>query len=203
MKTILVDNKEVIPSKIVCVGRNYVEHVRELNNEVPQDPVFFLKPNSAISEKVNSFHEEPLHYEGELCFVYGEGSFCAVGFGLDITKRELQSTLKSKGLSWERAKAFDGSAVFSPFVSIDKISENLRLELYINGSLIQSGHIGLMMFSPDKILDDLSSFMTLYPGDVVMTGTPKGVGVIKAGDIFYAKIMDKDSILTHAEWQAS
>ncbi|MFH2092892.1 MAG: fumarylacetoacetate hydrolase family protein [Pseudomonadota bacterium] len=202
MKTILVDNTAVTPSKIVCVGRNYIEHVKELNNEIPQVPVFFLKPNSAIGEKLSSFHQEPLHYEGELCFVFGENRFCAVGFGLDITKRALQDTLKSKGLPWERAKAFDGSAVFSPFVSIDRISDNLRLELHINGQMIQSGHIQAMIFSPDKILASLSEFMTLYPGDVLMTGTPKGVGIIQTGDLFYAKVMDKDLILTHAEWQA-
>jgi len=203
LKTILVDNTVVTPSKIICVGRNYVEHVKELNNEMPDEPVIFLKPNGAISQQLICFHNtDSLHYEGEICFVYDDNNFSAVGFGLDITKRDLQTRLKTKGLPWERAKAFDGSAVFSPFVSIDRIPDNLRLELYINGLLIQEGHLDHMMFKPDQVLSNLSQFMHLNQGDVVMTGTPKGVGQIMDGDLFYAKIMVDDDILTQAEWQA-
>lgn len=165
--------------------------------------MFFLKPNSAVSEQLHSVHQdEILHYEGELCFMYGDEGFSAVGFGLDITKRDLQARLKSKGLPWERAKAFDGSALFGPFVSMDQVSDTLSLELHINGKLIQSGHIDLMMFKPKDILDHLSGFMTLNKGDIVMTGTPKGVGEITAGDLFFGKVMDKEALLTTAEWQA-
>jgi len=203
LKTIVVDNRAISPSKIVCVGRNYIEHIEELNSEVPDEPVFFLKPNSAISEKLSSFHQEPLHYEGELCFLFENGRFSAVGFGLDITKRTLQSKLKSKGLPWERSKSFDGSAIFSQFVEIDKVSQNLSLELSVNGRIVQSGNVSLMIYKPDDILVSLLSFMSLDNGDIVMTGTPKGVGIINAGDIFCGKIMDNYSLITSVEWLAS
>lgn len=203
MKTIIVDNRVISPSKIVCVGRNYVEHIKELDSEVPDEPVVFMKPNSAISEQLHSFHKEPLHYEGELSFLFEEGRFSAVGFGLDITKRMLQSKLKSKGLPWERSKAFDGSAVFSKFIGIDQVSQNLSLELSINGKVVQSGGISLMLYRPDDILLDLLKFISLDNGDIVMTGTPKGVGLINSGDLFYGKVMDNDSLLTSCEWVAS
>jgi 2-keto-4-pentenoate hydratase/2-oxohepta-3-ene-1,7-dioic acid hydratase in catechol pathway len=195
LRTIVVDNRAVSPSKIVCVGRNYIDHIEELNNEVPEEPLFFLKPNSAISETLHAFHQEPLHYEGELSFLFESGRFSAVGFGLDITKRNLQNKLKSKGLPWERCKAFDGSAAFSPFVGIDKIGPTLGLELSINGKIVQSGNVGLMINKPNDILTSLSRFMSLENGDVVMTGTPKGVGEIRAGDVFRGKIMYGDSRL--------
>lgn len=202
MKTIVVGNRTVAPTKIVCVGRNYIEHIEELNNEVPEEPLFFLKPNSAISEKLHSFHQEPLHYEAELSFLYEEGRFSAVAFGLDITKRMLQNKLQSKGLPWERCKAFDGSAIFSQFVEIDKISPRLGLELSINGELLQSGNVNLMIYKPVDILASILGFMSLENGDVVMTGTPKGVGEINAGDVFCGKIMDHDSPISSGEWLA-
>lgn len=202
MKTIIVDNRSVSPTKIVCIGRNYIEHIKELNNEVPEEPVLFLKPNSAISEKLFSFHQEPLHYEGELSLLYEEGRFSAVGFGLDITKRTLQNKLKAKGLPWERCKAFNGSAIFSQFVAIENISPTLGLELSINGELVQSGNINLMINKPGDILASISCFMSLENGDVLMTGTPKGVGKIKAGDVFCGKIVDNDSTITSGEWLA-
>lgn len=202
MKTILVDNKKIIPSKIICIGRNYVEHINELGNEVPDEMVVFLKPNSAISKQLNSFHQEPLHYEGELCFVIDNGGFSAVGFGLDLTKRSLQSQLKSKGLPWERAKAFDGSAVFSSFVKIETVSNELSFELKINQEIIQSGDINLMMYKPTQILQELQSFISLNDGDIVMTGTPKGVGVINKSDNFTAKVMHGDKVISEANWSA-
>jgi len=202
MKTIVVDNRVIAPSKIVCVGRNYVEHIEELNSEVPDETVFFMKPNSAISEQLHSFHQEPLQYEGELCFLYEEGRFSAVGFGLDITKRALQKKLKSQGLPWERSKSFDGSAVFSQFVGIEAVSKNLRLELSINGQVVQSGSIGMMIYKPHDVLSGLSTFVSLNNGDIVMTGTPKGVGVINSKDIFCGKIMDNDVPVTSGEWVA-
>ena len=184
------------------MGRNYLDHIEELNNEVPDEPVIFSKPNSAISEKLCSFHQEPLHYEGELSFLFENGHFSAVGFGLDITKRTLQNKLKAQGLPWERCKSFDGSAIFSRFVEIEEISQNLSLELSINGRIVQSGNVGLMIHKPDDILTSILSFMILENGDIVMTGTPKGVGEIKAGDRFCGKIMDRDSMLTQVEWLA-
>jgi len=121
LKKIYVGERSVAPAKIVCVGRNFVEHIEELGNEIPENMVIFLKPNSAVAEDLRACHDEPLHYEGELCFLFEKGRFAAVGFGLDLTKRNLQSQLKVKGLPWERAKAFDGSVVFSSFVPIADI----------------------------------------------------------------------------------
>lgn len=202
MKTIIVGNRTVSPTKIVCVGRNYLDHIKELNNEVPDEPVIFSKPNSAISDKLSVFHQEPLHYEGELSFVFENGRFSAVGFGLDITKRTLQNKLKAKGLPWERCKSFDGSALFSKFVEIEKVSQNLSLELSINGQMVQSGSVRLMINKPEDILVSILGFMSLENGDIVMTGTPKGVGVINAGDLFCGEIRDNDSLVTQGEWLA-
>ena len=129
MKSVIVDNKAITPTKIICIGRNYVEHIAELGNEIPDEMVVFNKPNSAISTELLSFHQEPLHYEAELCFVIKNQKFCSFGIGLDLTKRGLQSKLKAKGLPWERAKSFDGSAVFSDFVAIDDVDASLSFEL--------------------------------------------------------------------------
>ncbi|WP_064792044.1 fumarylacetoacetate hydrolase family protein [Shewanella woodyi] len=202
MNTVCVDGKNISPSKIICVGRNYVEHIRELNNEIPDELLLFVKPNSAISTELTSFHQEALHYEAELSFLYEKGRFSAVGLGLDLTKRALQSELKAKGLPWERAKAFDGSGLFSSFVYIEKISSELNFKLTINGNLAQSGHIKLMMNSPERILTEISSFMRLEDGDIVMTGTPKGVGEIHLGDRFELTLFDEEVELTKAAWKA-
>ncbi|WP_076415305.1 fumarylacetoacetate hydrolase family protein [Shewanella sp. UCD-KL12] len=202
MKTVVVDKRVYTPSKIVCVGRNYVEHIKELNNETPDEMVLFVKPNSAISTALNSFHHEALHYEAELCFMVENNQFFSVGVGLDLTKRGLQSKLKAKGLPWERAKAFDGSAVLSDFVAIDGVSETLTFELWINDVRAQYGNIALMMNKPDEIIQEISNFMSIEDGDIVMTGTPKGVGVINRGDLFSVKLFDNESLLTQAQWQA-
>jgi len=202
LKTVQLDNKTITPNKIVCIGRNYVDHIAELGNEVPDEMVIFLKPNSAISDQLSAFHQEELHYEGELSFIYQQGRFSAVGFGLDLTKRGLQSKLKGKGLPWERAKAFNGSAVFSEFVSIDNISPDLTLELKIDNELIQAGGIELMMYKPDDILKEIQSFMDLQDGDIVMTGTPKGVGVIKSDAKFEAKVLQGETELISENWVA-
>ena len=202
MKTVIVGNRSVTPSKIICVGRNYVQHIEELGNEIPDDMLFFFKPNSAISEELHSFHQEQLHYEGELCFLFENGRFSAVGFGLDITKRKLQSKLRSKGLPWERAKAFDGSALFSEFVEVSNISRDLTIELDINGKNIQAGNIDLMIYKPAEILSELLTFISLCNGDIVMTGTPMGVGAINPGQNFSGRVKDNDKIVTSAEWIA-
>ena len=117
MNVVNFEEQSISPSKIICIGRNYVDHIAELGNEVPDEMVVFLKPNSAISSKLQSYHQEPLHYEAELCFLYQQGHFTAVAIGLDLTKRNLQAKLKTKGLPWERAKSFNGAAVFSDFVT--------------------------------------------------------------------------------------
>jgi len=207
MNVVYVGKQKIIPSKVICIGRNYVDHITELGNEVPDEMVVFLKPNSAISPQLNSFHQEPLHYEAELCFLYQQenaqqGKFTAVAVGLDLTKRNLQSTLKAKGLPWERAKGFNGAAVFSDFVTIDNVDENLCLELTIDGNLTQTGGVALMMYKPDTILTQLQSFMDLDDGDIVMTGTPKGVGQIVAGSEYIGKVTCHDEVLVCATWLA-
>jgi len=195
--------RDITPSKIVCVGRNYVAHIHELGNDIPEEMVVFVKPNSAISEVLHASHcGEALHYEGELSFLVEDGRFAALGFGLDLTKRELQGTLKSRGLPWERAKGFDGAALFSEFVKIPDSLNDIHFELDINGQIIQSGNVQLMMYKPQKILNELASFMTLTDGDVVMTGTPKGVGRVNVGDKFTARIYHSGKVLVSAVWDA-
>ncbi|WP_417880605.1 fumarylacetoacetate hydrolase family protein [Vibrio sp.] len=204
MTTILIDNKKQKPSKVVCVGRNYAEHVKELNNAMPDQMVVFNKPSTSITNQLMSFHQEPLHYEGEICFSIKNGEIHAVGFGLDLTKRELQSQLKAKQLPWERAKAFDGSAVLSKFVSLKSGNwQGLTLELLINGLRVQAGGVMHMMYSPDDILNEVKSYTTLNNGDVIMTGTPSGVGVVHEGDIFTARIKQYDQLLIETQWIAN
>jgi len=202
LNTITVNGKAVTPSKIICIGRNYVEHIAELGNEVPDDMVVFTKPNSAISHTLVATQGEPIHYEGEICFMYEKGEFSAVGFGLDLTKRQLQGQLKAKGLPWERAKAFDGAAIFSDFISINNTNENYEIQLTINDELTQKGDVSLMMYSPETILKELALFMTLEDGDIVMTGTPKGVGVIHARDKFTGSIWLNGEALLLSSWVA-
>lgn len=200
MKPIKLRQKDIYPSKIVCIGRNYVGHIKELGNEMPTEPVIFLKPNSAISTIIYSAKEPAIHYESEITFMVKSGQLAAVGFGLDLTKRDLQSRLKSKGLPWERAKAFDGAAVFSEFVDCPADISQLRLELSINGSLVQAGGCELMINKPDAILEETGAFLSYEDGDLVMTGTPAGVGPLGKGDVFVGSIFDGDKLLIKAEW---
>lgn len=203
MNAIRFEEQLITPSKILCVGRNYVEHIQELNNAVPEQMVVFHKPNSSISSTLNAVHEETLHYETEICFLIKDGQYHGVGLGLDLTKRELQSYLKAKGLPWERAKAFNGSAVFSKFVPLDELElTSLQLELYINSVRIQCGGVPQMMYKPNAILADLASYTTLEDGDVVMTGTPKGVGEVHKGDVFLGRLKTGDETLIEIEWVA-
>jgi len=203
--------QQITPSKVVCIGRNYVDHIKELANEMPDEMVVFLKPNSAISSELFAQHNsDVLHYEAELSFLYQGGRFTAVALGLDLTKREVQGKLKAKGLPWERAKAFDGSAIFSDFVSIEqKDIKQLNLSLNINEVLKQQGGVDLMMVKPDDILKELQSFISLEDGDIVMTGTPKGVGVIDKADNFVGQIsldqednLSTNNTLLTCQWQA-
>ncbi len=203
MKTVTVDGKSVVPSKVVCVGRNYVEHIKELNNEVPTSMVIFMKPNSALSSELITGKQTPLHYEGEISFLIKEGKISSVGFGLDLTHRELQSELKAKGLPWERAKAFDGAAVISSFVTIEeKDIDKLSMQLWINGLLVQEGGVDLMIYKPLQVIEEINSFSTLSDNDIVMSGTPKGVGSYGEGDVFEGKIfINQKEIISH-KWIA-
>lgn len=199
----MISKVTAAPSKILCVGRNYADHIEELNNATPEHMVVFHKPSTSTTTTLSSFHEETLHYEAEICFIVENGTFTSVGLGLDLTKREQQSYLKSKGLPWERAKSFDGSAVFSRFVPLTDVDINdLNLELFINCVRVQKGHVDQMLYSPQTILDELKSYLTLLDGDVVMTGTPKGVGEVHYGDVFLGRLMCGDKTLIEIEWLA-
>ncbi len=231
MINITLNNMAITPSKVVCVGRNYVAHIEELNNEIPSEPVIFLKPNSAIlpsvfngdtattsqnsdNDKKARQHEtytaiqvpaEPdadeIHYEAELSFVLTSGKLSGVGIGLDLTKRGLQSKLKAKRLPWERAKAFDGSATFSAFVSTPQNIDGLRLQLFRNGQLQQDGGCALMIYQPLALVAEIQTFMSIEDGDIVMTGTPSGVGPLKIGDEFVGQVYDGDMLLVEHVWK--
>lgn len=193
------------PGKIVCVGRNYVDHIKELGNEVPEQMVLFLKPASAISSLLlaqDPVDNEPLHFETEICFLIKDKAISAVAVGLDLTKRQLQSELKTKGLPWERAKAFAKSALFSEFVPLNGAVDKLSLSLHIDGELQQSGGVELMMNSPAAILQEVDSAFGLQDGDIIMTGTPKGVGQVKANSEFVAAIHHENVCLTKVSWRA-
>ncbi|EGR1891825.1 FAA hydrolase family protein [Vibrio vulnificus] len=196
-------NKTLQPGKVLCVGRNYVEHIEELQNAIPDQMVLFHKPASAVTSTLHSFHQEPLHYEAEICFVIENGQYAGVGIGLDLTKRQTQSYLKGKGLPWERAKAFNGAAVLSRFLELKGIdSDDLNLELFINCVRVQKGHVNQMLYSPQTVLEELKGYVTLDDGDVVMTGTPQGVGEVHKGDVFLGRLKCGDTTLLEVEWVA-
>jgi 2-keto-4-pentenoate hydratase/2-oxohepta-3-ene-1,7-dioic acid hydratase in catechol pathway len=202
MKTINYNNNKINPSKVICIGRNYVEHIEELGNETPDTMVVFNKTNSAISDKLY-FVSEDTRFEGEICFLIVDGKIDGVGFGLDLTKANIQNKMKSKGLPWERAKSFDNSAVFGEFVSFSGDITKLRLELFINDKLIQFASYDLMIYKPKEMLEEIQSFMSLEDGDIIMSGTPKGVGVYKLGDNFVGKIYCEDKLLVESSWIVS
>lgn len=199
MKTVVYKNKEITPSKIVCVGRNYIEHIDELNNPVPEDIVLFIKPNSSISDKVIK-PKEICRYEGEISFLVMDGKFVAVGFGIDLTLVRQQQIAKEKGLPWEKAKSFDNSAVFSEFIEFDNI-DALKMKLFINGQLRQFGTIDMMIYKPVDILRKIKEYFSLEDGDIVMTGTPKGVGEFEIGDEFVGQIFEGDKLLVEGRWK--
>ena len=203
MQSITVNGQSITPSKIVCIGRNYVAHIAELGNEIPEEMVVFNKPNSAISDILRSqMADQALHFESELSFTIKNGELDAVGFGLDLTKRALQSRLKEKGLPWERSKAFDGAALFSEFVAIPEDINTLSLQLMVDEELRQTGGVELMMYKPDTILRDLKKFFTLEDGDIIMTGTPQGVGDIHTGQRFEGRVLAKNKEIVMASWVA-
>ncbi|MBK1877022.1 fumarylacetoacetate hydrolase family protein [Pelagicoccus mobilis] len=181
------------PSKLVCVGRNYVEHIEELGNAVPEQMVLFVKPNSAITSELRAFHGETLHFEAEIAFGILEKEIRFVGFALDLTKRELQGRLKKNGLPWERCKAFDGSAVLSRFVELAGRYDDLEVELLVNGQTRQQGGVDMMIHKPSAVLDEVAEFMELEDYDIILTGTPKGVGAVEKGATYEGIIRDRAS----------
>ena len=200
MKTINYNNQKVTPSKVVCIGRNYVEHIKELNNETADTMVVFNKPNSAISHDLYYISEDT-RFEGEICFLIKDKQIDAVGFGLDLTKANIQNKMKKSGLPWERSKSFNNSAVFKEFVKFDGDITKLKLELYINDKLIQFANYDLMIYKPLEMIKEIQSFMDLEDGDIIMSGTPKGVGTYKINDIFIGKIFYDDKLIVESKWE--
>lgn len=190
-------------SKVICVGRNYVEHIKELNNEIPDNPVIFIKPNSSISRILELSDKRETHYECEIVFAFDKNSKVkAAGLGLDLTDRGLQSKLKAKGLPWELAKAFDNSAVISNFVKIteDQIS-HLSFKAYKNDELIQKADYSLMMYKPHQVIDFLKrSEISMCENDLLMTGTPKGVGIVNHGDKFKIELFCREDKILEANF---
>lgn len=195
--------------KVVCVGRNYAAHAHELDNEVPKAPILFMKPASAIvSMRDDIIRPDPAvfgdtHYEAELCIQLSadlskatiEQAQQAIGgvtLGLDLTLRELQSTLKAAGHPWERAKCFDGACVLGDWVEPTEFGDftQVNYQLVINDKLTQEGDTQWMLFSVYELLVDISHAFSLQAGDVVMTGTPSGVGILHAGDTVILKLND-------------
>ncbi len=187
--------------KIICIGRNYREHAKELNNPVPEKPVFFMKPDTALLQKNNPFFypdfSKDVQYETEIVLKINRNGkhieekfahkyFDEIGIGIDFTARDLQAEQKKRGLPWEIAKAFDGAAPVGKFVSKNQFSDinNLRFSLKVNGELRQEGNTHDMMFSFDRIIAYVSQFISLKPGDLIFTGTPSGVGPTKINDHF-------------------
>lgn len=213
MNQVLFNGTAIVPNKVVCVGRNYAEHIKELNNVVAEQMVVFLKPNSSITKDLlsSTTANSELHYETEICFIAQQGKLVGLGLGLDLTDRQLQSTLKQAGLPWERAKAFDGAATFSEFISLESALPGksladlaeLTVELKVDGECRQRGSVAQMLYSPEVIYKDLQRFLTLQDGDIVMTGTPKGVGIINSGERFEATLSYGDNVLLSHTWVAN
>lgn len=186
--------------KIICIGRNYANHIAELNNERPAEPVIFLKPDTAIVPKQFPFvipeFSDDIHHEIELIVKiskvgkhidtkFAHKYYDEISVGIDFTARDLQQKLKDKGLPWEKSKAFDGSAVIGDFLSKKLFSstENLKFELTNNGKVVQQGNTSHMLWKVDEIISYVSQFFTLKIGDIIFTGTPEGVAAVKPNDI--------------------
>ncbi|MBN2869397.1 MAG: fumarylacetoacetate hydrolase family protein [Campylobacterales bacterium] len=200
MNTVIFAHQLATPSKVVCIGRNYVEHIYELGNEIPSSMVVFNKPNSAITDTLR-FISPDTRFEGEICFLIQNGKIAGIGFGLDLTKADIQNHLKSKGLPWERAKGFDGSAVLGKFVPFAGPVENLRMTLHINDVLVQEATHELMIYKPLAMIEEIKSFMRFEDGDIVMSGTPKGVATYKIGDEFVGRVYSNDIMLVESRWR--
>ena len=195
--------------KIICIGWNYHDHIKELKNEVPEEPVFFLKPDSALLKNNKPFFlpnfSNEVHHEVEMVLKinrlgknieeqFAERYFNEIGLGIDFTARDIQRNCKQKGKPWEIAKAFDQSAPISKFLPIKKFNSiyNLNFSLDVNGKTVQQGNTKDMIFSFKKVISYVSTFMTLKIGDLIFTGTPPGVGTVSIGDHLSAKIEDTE-----------
>lgn len=194
--------------KILCIGRNYAEHARELNNAVPEQPIVFMKPATAllINDKPLYYPEftSDLHYEGEIVLKickngrhvqpeFAREYYQEIAFGIDFTARDLQTKLKAKGHPWELAKAFDGSAALSEFISIQELpdQDNIEFMLSKNGQTVQHGFTSDVLFTFDQLIVFVSQFFKLQMGDLIYTGTPAGVGPVQPGDLLEGFIVTK------------
>ena len=194
--------------KIICIGRNYVDHITELGNERPDNPVIFMKPDTALLRNNDPFYypefSKDIHYECELLVkIKKEGKsidpkfahkyYDEIGLGIDFTARDIQSHAKEKGLPWERAKAFNGSAPISNFISKEGFDINkTTFELELNGDIVQQGDSSLMLWPVDELIAYVSQYFTLKTGDILFTGTPKGVGPVKIGDKLVGRLEGKE-----------
>ena len=195
--------------KIICIGRNYAEHAAELNNPIPDEPVIFLKPDTAIVPKRNPFFipgfSDDVHYEAELVIrinkigkniqpKFAYKYYDSLTVGIDFTARDLQKKLKSKGLPWEKAKSFDGSAAIGKWINLSdlKDQENLKFHLLLNGSKVQEGSTGQMIFKIDDLISHVSKYFTLKIGDLIFTGTPSGVGCVQRNDSLQLFLEDQE-----------
>ena len=186
--------------KIFCIGRNYIDHAKELNNPVPSEPLIFMKPPTALLlNNRHFFHPDfshNIHYEGEIVLRIAKNGrsvqpefagryYDAVAFGIDFTARDLQDQLKSKGHPWEIAKGFDRSAPLSRFIPLEELSNSgdIHFQLKKNGEVVQDGHTRDLIFSFDTLICHISRYFTLHKGDYVFTGTPAGVGPVQIGDV--------------------
>ena len=195
--------------KIICIGRNYADHINELKNNRPTEPVIFLKTDTSVILKNQPFFipsfSNDIHHEVEILVKikkigkFIDPKFChkyydEISLGIDFTARDLQSELKSKGLPWEKSKAFDGSALIGKWVdkSIFKDVNNLTFSLELNGNLVQNGSTSLMLWNIDEIISYVSKYFTLKIGDVIFTGTPSGVGSVNINDQLIGKIENEE-----------
>lgn len=198
--------------KVVCVGRNYAEHAKELNNPVPSEPILFIKPRTAVvamREPVRVLRGQgACHFETEIAVLIGatlknadeaqaRAAIAGFGLGLDLTLREVQDGLKAQGLPWEKAKSFDGACPLSPFLMPDVVEDvsALRVRLLVNGETRQDGSSAGMITPVLPLLAYMSRYFTLEPGDVVMTGTPKGVGPLQPGDALRVVLGDNQLVV--------
>lgn len=194
--------------KIICIGRNYIDHAKELNNPIPSEPLFFLKPDTALLIDNAPFYipefTNDVHYECELVYKinrvgknidekFAPKYYAEIGLGIDFTARDIQEQCKAKGLPWEKAKGFDHSAVISKFIPLSSItnSDNISFHLELNGKTVQVGATKDMLFSINSIIAYVSQYMTLKTGDLIFTGTPAGVGKVSIGDNLKGYVEEK------------
>ena len=192
--------------KIICIGKNYSDHVKEMGNSISKSPIFFLKPNSALLPKRNPFFipnfSNEIHYEVELVYKikkvgksidqsFSKNYYSEIGLGIDFTARDLQEECKKNGHPWEIAKSFDQSALVSEnFMDLNSLNK-LNFSLLKNGEIVQESNVNKMILNIDQIISYVSNYMTLKTGDLIFTGTPSGVGPIKIGDCLEGFINDK------------